>query len=412
MGISVLVATLGTLTGVLLARSLGLAGRGEVAALITWTGFILSSSTLGLEDALTYRAAAYLSNGSVRPIEIVKWSLSLGVIGGGAAGAAVLLLPIEADHLPVLAVLTALGGSVLVVHNCLLGVAMSFQRFDTWNRARIIIPVVYAVSLFVLVSLYGGSTLIVVISLSLSWLVATIFTASSIRAYLRVNVFGSKPLARRIEMPSRLRETLAYGVRSHLARMAGYANERLDQAVLVFLVPMTTLGEYAVAATVATMAPSSLYQAQARLVFGRLCQTQRERALTADDAWVDLRKVFIVAIPLQTAIALASPIAVPALFGQNFTRAGIVASFLALATIPNAVSRVLQSWLKAAGQVGMASRIELVSVFVGLAVLLPTARAVGIWGAVVASWVTYLFSAIIHVIVIRRQTQRVMPAAR
>ena len=59
---SIAVGCLGALSGVLVARLLGPSGRGELAAVVSWSGFALGIATLGFDDALTYRGPALVKD--------------------------------------------------------------------------------------------------------------------------------------------------------------------------------------------------------------------------------------------------------------------------------------------------------------------------------------------------------------
>src|SRR2546427_12260714 len=56
-GTNFILAALGLLTGVLVARLLGPRGRGELTAIQTWPSVIATASMLGLPDALVYFSA-------------------------------------------------------------------------------------------------------------------------------------------------------------------------------------------------------------------------------------------------------------------------------------------------------------------------------------------------------------------
>ena len=53
-GANILLACISVITGTLLARLLGPAGRGELAASTVWGGFLLGVGSLGLPQAIVY----------------------------------------------------------------------------------------------------------------------------------------------------------------------------------------------------------------------------------------------------------------------------------------------------------------------------------------------------------------------
>jgi O-antigen/teichoic acid export membrane protein len=194
-----------------------------------------------------------------------------------------------------------------------------------------------------------------------------------------------------------------YGVRALMAKLSTQANMRLDQVLLVFFVSTSKLGLYAVAATLATLTPNLLYQAHARLTFGRLRRISETRPLERADARRTAVRALALILAVQGAIALTAPFAVPLLFGDSFRDAGPIASALALATVPFAVSRMLQSWSMAAGHVERVARIEVLAVGLQLALILALCSGpLGVWGAVLASAVSYSVSMVLQARLTRR----------
>src|SRR5881392_273525 len=56
-GVSGAIQGANIITGVLLARSLGLHGRGELAAIVLWPSMLAAVGSLGIADAVTFHAA-------------------------------------------------------------------------------------------------------------------------------------------------------------------------------------------------------------------------------------------------------------------------------------------------------------------------------------------------------------------
>src|SRR5579884_596164 len=77
-------------TGVLTARTLGPAGRGELTAVVVWPQLFAWAMLMGLPQALIYNIRTDRSRG----IRLIPTALLLGLVGGCvASGAGMLLIP-------------------------------------------------------------------------------------------------------------------------------------------------------------------------------------------------------------------------------------------------------------------------------------------------------------------------------
>jgi O-antigen/teichoic acid export membrane protein len=409
---SIAVACIGALTGVLVARLLGPSSRGALAAIVSWSGFTLGFATLGLDDALTYHGPALLRKAHFDARSLERWIAYTGIGAGVVAAFVVFVLPIEVDHRLWIAITIGFGGGVLVVQNCLVGLVVGLGGYPAWHRARLIGPVVYAVGTASLFLVGEDSLALVVVLVSLSWVTPMIPTYRFARRFLKDRPEAGEHVAT-AEGPREWRALLGYGLRAQIAKLSTRANMTIDQALLVLFVSTSKLGLYAVAATVATVSPNLLYQAHARLTFSRMRQLSEKRPLERSDAWRSARRALALIVVLQGAIALAAPLGVPLLFGESFRDAGPMASALAVATVPLALSRMLQSWLMAGGHIGSVARAEVVSV--GLQVVLIVALSsgpLGVWGAVIASACSYSCSFVLQARLTRRYArEQTQPAA-
>ncbi len=398
---SIAVGCLGALTGVLVARLLGPSSRGELAAVVSWSGFALGIATLGVDDALTYHGPAFLRRPGFPARALATWSACVAVGAGLVAALVVIALPVPLDARASIAIAVGLGGAALVMQNCLTGLLVGLGNYPAWHRARLLGPAVYALGTAALFLADEDSLQLVVVMVCLSWSAPLIPASVAARRLVAQTpqVNGSGPGSTRRER----RALFRYGVRAQTAKLSTQANMRLDQVLLVFFVSTSKLGLYAVAATLATLTPNLLYQAHARLTFGRLRRISETRPLERADARRTAVRALALILAVQGVIALTAPFVVPLLFGDGFRDAGPIASALALATVPFAVSRMLQSWSMAAGEVARVARIEVLAVGLQLALILALCSGpLGVWGAVLASAVSYSVSMVLQARLARR----------
>ena len=90
IGSKVLILALQAGTGIITARMLGPAGRGELAAMILWPLFVASVTTLGVPSSLIY----HLRNRATERERLVANGFAMAaVLGVAAAAVAALILP-------------------------------------------------------------------------------------------------------------------------------------------------------------------------------------------------------------------------------------------------------------------------------------------------------------------------------
>lgn len=403
---SVAVGLLGAVTGVLVARLLGPASRGDLAAIVSWSGFTLGIATLGIDDALTYHGGTFLRKAQLDARTLKRWVVYLGLGAGVLVALVVLALPITVDHRTSIVITIGAAGAVLVMQSCLIGLLLGLGGYSAFNRARLIGPTVYALGVTALFLADEDSLALVVVLVCLSWIAPMVSTYANTRRLLE-NLSHNDGYLDTDRTGDEWRTLLRYGLRAQVAKLSTQASMRLDQALLVFFVSPSTLGLYAVAATVGTITPNLLYQAHARITFGRFRQLAEVRPLERSDAWRSVRRFLVLVLAVQGAIAVAAPAAVPLVFGESFRDAGPIASALALATVPFAISRMLQSWLMAAGRIESVSRVEVVAVVGQVALIVVLCSGpLGVWGAVIASAASYSVSMGLQAGLLRHASRR------
>lgn len=235
------VLVLNFVTGLVVARSLGPAGRGEVAVLFTFLQLLGWFAGLGLGEALTYRVARR-PDGAAR---VLGTSLALVVVLGTAAVAlSVVVLPhvlsAQRDGLLVVARAFALTAYLNIALTLLTGVAGGLQDFTAVNLVRVLQPAIYVGGLLGAVAL-GGLDVEAV-------LVASAASTAAAGGWVLVRTVRRVGLAR----PSMavLREALPYGLKVQGGTIAGMGTARLDLVMMPAVVSAAAIGLYSVATNV------------------------------------------------------------------------------------------------------------------------------------------------------------------
>jgi O-antigen/teichoic acid export membrane protein len=377
-----LIQLLGVASGVLLARGLGPASRGELAAVIIWPAALAALGSMGIPDAVT-----------------VKTSLR-AVPGGRVLGTSLVLSLLQSAAL----VLLALAFLPLFLRN---------QTADTVQLALVFlafIPLNLA-SLALLAYLNGAgryrsfqvlrASVFVLVTAALAALVAanTLTVESAALAYLGANLAVLVAAAAAVvrSRPGRLaadrrtaRNLLGFGLRSHLGNVASLLNERLDQLVISMFLAPTLLGYYVIAVTMssAVTAVGSTVSIVAMPVVARL--------VGMEDVLPTIRRYLLVTLGAAGAAAVLcfalAPSLIDLLFGQGFAPATDAARVLLAAAVALSSGRVLSAVLRALGRPLSASVGDMIGLLVTVATLPVLLVSLGITGAALASLIAYTVS--------------------
>ena len=377
-------AAMGFVTGPLLARSLGAAGRGDLQAVIV----PLTVASYALSLGITAYAYRTLPRG--RRIDEVLPSLGLPLLVVGLITAAFAVPIADAlaggretvrTFLIVAFLATPLSLLALLLSSCLAALER-WRAVVALTLIPFLVPFVAIVVLFALGHLTVGGAAAATIAGSLLTLVPAMPLVFSVR----------RPVFR----ISLAREGITFGLKSWLGGLAQMANARLDQLLMITAVPPRQLGLYAVATTIAE---------GSGLVTGAISPPLMTRVSSGE---IDLmaravRITVILTIGLNIVFAVATPALILVLFGSDFRAAIPITMVLLVASVPLGAGMVLSTALQADNAPvipSVAEGIALVITVVGLVTLLPTLQAMG---AAIVSVAAYSASFAYQVVVARRR---------
>ena len=376
-----LVQGLNVATGVILARELGPAGRGELAAVLLWPGLLAVLAGLGIGQAATY----YAAKKETAPATLVTTSLTMAAVQALIAmfvGA--LLFPLiysgyESETLQsayVYLVFIPLNLAALL----LMGILNGLQFHAAFQALRVL---VIAIAAFAIVALALAGELTVQRAV-FAYLAANLLTLIAAAYAMRKAWEGPATIDRALG-----RSLFSFGVRSQTTTVSSLFNERLDQlAISLFLSP-ASLGIYTVAVTLTALTTLVGYSvslvalpAVARAAKAEIAIEVRTYVAAAAGGSA------LVSIP----VLLLAPELVQLFFGSAYDDAAAVSRILLVAAVAFSTSRTLEAVLQGLGQpldAGLAEGGALIFTVIGLAILLPW---LGITGAAVASLIAYAAS--------------------
>ncbi len=369
-GMNVLIGGIGVITGILASRWLGPTGRGELAAIQLWPGFLAVAAMMGLPEAMVFfsakqseRAGRYLSSSlalglfaSVAVMAVGYWILPF--VLSAQTDSAVAIARVYLWIIPITVTLT-------IGYQTLRGLG----RFGLWNALRLLTPLVWLAVLLVgwVTSRKSPAFLALgnLVGLALLLPIVGFVLARVVRGWMWPDPRTWRPLMR-------------FGLPTVLSAIPVMLNMRMDQLVMAAFLPARNLGLYVVAVTWSTIM-SPILTAVGMVLFPQVASMGSQQAQIEMVAAVSRLSAGVSAL-LALALALATPLGLPLLFGQDFRPAVLSAVILVGAGAISNVNQVLEEGSRGLGYPVFSLRAEvggLVATGIGLWFLLPSLEIVG-----------------------------------
>lgn len=349
---TVVVTLLGTTSGILLARGLGVEDRGAFAAILLWPTIILSLGDLGLANSFVFFSARRPESTPSLLRTTAKVSLAQSVY----------LLPMG-----VAAAWLGLRGTG--VHELLPGLLVAAAFVPAGLLARYVAAVMQGrLRLFAYYSTRASLQGVLLVCLmvftatgSLTVWTAALSQLAGLGAMTAISLALAWPGLRRSLRPApevATRDLLSYGIKSFPGGLYPIEVLLLDQLVIALFLGPRDLGLYVAAVTLITVV-RLVALAIGLIATPVLARTpvRRQRATTMRFLLVTAALV----MPLAAGLALAAPDLLGLLFGEEFSGAGRAAQFLVLGSVAFALRRVLGDCLRGRGEVGRMSLVEMAS---------------------------------------------------
>jgi O-antigen/teichoic acid export membrane protein len=364
--------------GLLIARVLGPTVRGEYAAITSWLGIVLMVGGMGQPVALCF----YVARDPLRARDYVGTSRAMMMTTGAVALAIGLVIaPLLARGRPAeeLGYRIAFGTAMVSLVGFSYVFSLQARAVHRLNLVQISQPLLSLAAVGVAWRL-GRLTLDSAIVI----LVATTFLQLC-WAYYHCRRVGLVPGHVRTEL---VRPLAAYGASQIAAQTPAALNAYLDQLVLSVTVPPADLGRYAIAVSL-TLLPVPLVTAIGIVAFPRLAARQG----TAQEATRLQRTAVAGSIGLAAALLL--PLAavaywlVPFVFGAAYRGAVPLLWILAPGAVFLACGQVVGDMLRGRGHVSVVAWAEGLAAICTVALLIVLLPLVGVYGAAIASTISY-----------------------
>lgn len=352
LGGTVILTVLGTLSGIALARGLGVHDRGVFAAILLWPSVLLVLGDVGLTNAFVFFSA--------REPQTTPWLLRSGL--KLAARQSLLMVPLAAgitwlalrasgvhDQLPgVLLAGAYIPAGLATLH--VAGVMQGRLRFVAYYGVRGSMQAAMLVALLALAA-FGALTVWTVVLGQLAALAVAMVVAIAL----------ARPGLRRggdaLEAGS-IRAMVSYGARSFPGGLYPIEVLALDQVVVALFLGPSDLGLYVVAVTLTTVVRL------VALAIGVIATPQLARTRPADRPARTRRFILLTAaavVPLATLLLMVTPELLNVLFGGEFSAASDASRLLLMGSVGFALRRVLGDCLRGEGRAGRVSIVETAS---------------------------------------------------
>jgi O-antigen/teichoic acid export membrane protein len=385
---------LGAVSGILSARLLGPAGRGQLAALIVWPSTLMFLCNLGINQAIVFHTGRRRHGFSevLTASSLIGLGQSILVLAIGAV-----VLPIALRHYPpgvrllsfaflVSAPALLLGGQPA---NLLQGKLDMFW----FNLLRTIAPGTYALGIVLLLALNKPS-LAEVVTFQIGGIVLAAFVGYALLVDRdRLHFHWSTPACK---------DLLRYGIRSHLSSLSYFFNQRVDQLILSLLVPPHDLGLYVVAVTVSTMVTVVPQAAgMVTLANGSNCDPDSTRKIVGHS----FRVLMVWLLGTCGILYAVCPWLIVRVFGAGFAPSVAACRVLLIGTVALGLNQMLYDGARALNHPALPSYAEGVSMLITAGVLLLLVPRMSFMGAAIASSLAYTCSLVLMLILCRTRLE-------
>lgn len=376
-------------TGIIVARTLGPSGRGEIAAILVlaFTGAWLFS--FGSTSAVSYRQSHQPHEA---PLLIGSWLAITAVTSLLAIGVAELLLPTlfsaQTGSAIALARIYIPTIAFLLTINVFNGFLLGDQDFLAYNVGRVLMPAIVAIC-YIAFLLTDSFSVEAAVAANAA---ATVITCAAIMIRC-VQRHGVK--APRIDLT---RETLRYGLEAHGGSMAGFVNARLDLLIIPAFLAAASVGLYSVATNVASII-GTLTGTIAVFV---LPVAVRRRAGAPRTVIRTLHATLAIGFAIAIPLAIVAEFALELLYGSEFGGATTALRVLLPGEVLDASAMVLWSGLLAANRPLLSSAAALPGALITVAGLVLFLESGGIVAAATVTTSAYALVFVVSLALYRR----------
>lgn len=337
-------------SGILLARGLGVDGRGQYIAITMWTNLLYWSLSFGL-----YQTVIYYWKAIDKPKKIIFTTLLVYSLIGCilaiivAEFVIVPLIMVDYSNEVILAArIYFIGIIYLAFSDVLMAALAGNEKFGYSNLIRISIPGL--ATLFMLILFICG------ILNAESALYASFVTSTVIFVINMLKILKLKYIGFEIDW-SLMWKALKYGAKSQGGDVAGMASNNSTQMIMSIFLPPGSLGLYSTAVSaispLKTITSTITITSQPKL-------TSEETGIVHHRVTELFRKSIVLISITSIGLAAVLPFLLPFLYGKDFAAAVVPSLILIPSLLFNGLSSVLRNALNGAGMTFINTKSELI----------------------------------------------------
>lgn len=369
-GAKLLVQVLNAGTGILTARALLPAGRGQLAAMTLWSLFLAGLTTLGIPASLVY----FLRSRPDRQGSLMTSAMMMaGALGVTAGVVGALLMPRLLHQYPPWLVRDA-QWLMVVTPICSLtfvgrAILEANGHFSASNVSQVLNPLVTLLALLTLLWTHH----LTVLSAALCYIAAIVPVAT-------VLVRHVMPLLDRTARPSvaGCKMLLSYGMRSYWIDLLGSLSSQVDQVLVISILTPADMGLYVVMLSLSRMT-GVVQTSVTAVLFPKAAgqSAERIRDLTGRAA----RTSLLITAAFSLFVGLLGPTLLKVFYGKDYTSAtGVLRIMLVEVTLSGLVFVLAQAFM-ALNHPGTVSLLQGVGLGLSVPLMLVLIPRFGINGA-------------------------------
>jgi O-antigen/teichoic acid export membrane protein len=373
IGAKLLVVGINVVTGIITARKLQPAGRGELAAMILWPVFLSSILTLGVPSALTFQ----LKSNPRRSSQLTGTALLLAILTSGIALVVGFLFMQSwiAQYPPRVVLFARIFLLSAPLTSLLLVGRAALESRNDFGASNMLLVCTPSLTLLCLLALLAAHAL-TPYSAGMAYVPAGLVpTAWMMRRLWRV----FQPSLRSFQDSAKL--LFSYGIRSYGIDLCGTMALYVDQALVVRILAPKMMGIYVVALSLSRML-NAFHTSVIMVLFPKAVSqspdTVREMTSRA------MRMSTVLTAIVGTIIAILGPQALSLLYGAEYRTASTVLRILVLEVILSGATLVLSQAFMALGRPGVVTALQVTGLVLTIPLMILLVPRYGIVGAGIA----------------------------
>ena len=386
-GTNTLIAGLNVLTGIISARLLGPAGRGELAVIVIWPQLMAFSCSFGLPPSLLFNMSRHADRSNPLVTAAMLYTAMTGVLAMlvGALFLTFWLSDYSASMVDFArwAMITAPFPLYVVTFQSIL---QARKEFGLYNVLRVLQPLLTLLGLLFVLAIRTLNPFNAAVITLLPGVVITILMLARFTRIYHLSLEGIGWASRRL---------FSYGLRTYPSDLLGLLASEIDRVMVVGLLQPAFVGLYVVALSLAQLL-NIFTTAISTILFPKAAGRSAEEvvALTGRAARVH----FVVTLTAALVAAAIGPYALLLVYGEEFIGATTVFHILLLETVLRGEFTVLSQAMLSLDRPGLLSFVQAVGLTLTVVMIFLLVPRFGLEGAGLA----LLFGTITRVVFVLR----------